>query len=874
MRKVTRVLEGAMSIGLSLAMAISFTVPTTALAQGAKQQENTGSVQLGAQDEDTSTQSDYTNQYFKELLQAGQLTCGDNTNITTSDDTNGVLVSGPRNELANQGITVSKTLDFNEGAVSRVRVQGLVAYKTSASIACYLDNGSDPIATMKLPRQKKTKSWDVGTKDCCVDLTDLKLTGKHTVSFKIVSATAEQPQVFLKCFEFMEFTVPTVNFNIDEELGSIEAMNTSEDHSAECYGSVDIVVPEGFKSEYTGEQAQGGSYELDYVRGRGNSTWSQDIAHKPYKVKFAEKQDILGMGANKHWVLIANYYDNSQLRNKISYWLSEQLGFDYTVKLEPVEVTMNGEYYGSYWLCEQVRVGKNRVAIDDLEDTPDATDEDTISGGYLLNMGYSEDPHQTITTGSQATFVIESPKFEDYFNETQYNYINDYVCKTEEAIYGDDFKDSDGNSYADYLDVDSAVDFLWMQEFSMNGDAYSGGSNYLYKKRNGKLYFGPVWDFDYVAWGSTEYNDPKTEGWSQVNSTWVSRLLKDDGFVQVFTASWQQLKTSLAEITREGGKLDQYAERISKAVNYNVEKYGMSKLNWAASSQEDDGAAGETGLTFEQEVERLRTWITDREGWVDSHLDQLTPIKCTVTVKNGSETLQQVNTYVGENLFFSVDTPVKENCEFVGWHVEYTVDCERFLLMMGWTEDDLLKQYGEEDAANIKANGYKVDAIISADDIEQEDFNNIRVPGDITVDAVFKEQDVDKTIPAPAATPSTKSSLMGTIVAKGGVLYQITGISASAGRTAKVVGLSKKTVKKAFIAKSLKINGKKYTVTEIGAKAFKACKKLKRIVIKGKGLYVRNATFKRLSKKLVIKVPRSSVGYYKNAIKSRKVKAA
>ena len=81
------------------------------------------------------------------------------------------------------------------------------------------------------------------------------------------------------------------------------------------------------------------------------------------------------MGKNKHWVLLANYYDNSLLRNKITYWLGSQLNMPFTPKSEPVDVVMNGDYYGSYFLCEHVRVGETRVNIDDLEANEDAMHE-------------------------------------------------------------------------------------------------------------------------------------------------------------------------------------------------------------------------------------------------------------------------------------------------------------------------------------------------------------------------------------------------------------------------------------------------------------------------------------------------------------------
>lgn len=145
---------------------------------------------------------------------------------------------------------------------------------------------------------------------------------------------------------------------------------------------------------------------------------------------------------------------------------------------------MNNKYLGSYYLCEQVRVGKSRVNIDDLaenDETKAITSGSAITGGYLLACEQESD-RLNINTEKGMTFAIESPDFEDYTNVEQYNYISNYVQQTENAIFGKNFKDSDGISYDEYLDVDSAIDYYWVQEFSLNGDAFGSGSTYLYKR--------------------------------------------------------------------------------------------------------------------------------------------------------------------------------------------------------------------------------------------------------------------------------------------------------------------------------------------------------------------------------------------------------
>ena len=99
--------------------------------------------------------------------------------------------------------------------------------------------------------------------------------------------------------------LPVVYINIDESKGTIEAMNTSEDHSVRCYGSVDILNTGA--EDYT-------DLKLSFIRGRGNSTWTFD--KKPYAMKFEESVNLFGMGKNKHWVLLANRLDTTLMRNK------------------------------------------------------------------------------------------------------------------------------------------------------------------------------------------------------------------------------------------------------------------------------------------------------------------------------------------------------------------------------------------------------------------------------------------------------------------------------------------------------------------------------------------------------------------------------
>ena len=171
--------------------------------------------------------------------------------------------------------------------------------------------------------------------------------------------------------------IPLIVIHVDEQelktddkgdtYGSIRDMNESADHSVRCKGSVDILVPEGYSYGY-GESvlepdAETGRLQLSYIRGRGNSTWTND--KRPYKIKFKSGQDLFGMGSSKEWGLIANASDMTLMKNRIINWLGEQMSLQFTPRMVPVDVVMKGSYgsetyLGSYCLSELVDVEKNR----------------------------------------------------------------------------------------------------------------------------------------------------------------------------------------------------------------------------------------------------------------------------------------------------------------------------------------------------------------------------------------------------------------------------------------------------------------------------------------------------------------------------------
>ena len=242
----------------------------------------------------------------------------------------------------------------------------------------------------------------------------------------------------------------------------------------------------------TGYAALGSAAEpiTGQFKGRGNWTWN-GFDKKPYRIKLDSKQKVLGMPKNKHWCLMAHADDClGFLKNYAGYKLSEALGLKWTPKAVPVELVMNGEYYGLYFLTEQVRVGSNRVNITEQEDY--ATD--SVSGGWLVEIdNYEEEGNVTLYENNNQTvwFTMKSPEL---LSPSQRTYIEEQLNDLNKAIWG-----NSASALWEKMDLDEAVKFYLVQELMEDCESYHG-SCYLYKDRdrNGKTekwYFGPVWDF-------------------------------------------------------------------------------------------------------------------------------------------------------------------------------------------------------------------------------------------------------------------------------------------------------------------------------------------------------------------------------------------
>lgn len=341
------------------------------------------------------------------------------------------------------------------------------------------------------------------------------------------------------------------------------------------------------------------------IRGRGNSTWG--MPKKPYRMKFHEKEPILGFEPTKNWVLLANYADKTLLRNYVAFEMGRQLIDGFTPRTRFVEVYLNGQYEGVYHLTDQIRVEEDRVNIDELDG--DEIDSEIITGGYLLEIDERLDEDRWFYSEVLGLpFTFKSP--EDP-NGEQFDYITNYIGQLE-VILDDPQIGSRSAEYEALIDVASFVDFYIISEVAKNNDTGGGISVYTYKPRNGKLAMGPLWDFD-IALGNINYNDnDNPEGWwIKTTNKWYVRLFNDPKFTQAVKDRWQEVVPGLRTTIME--KIDGAAfQTLHVAQQRNFQRWDI--LNeWVWPNAVVMGS-------YAGEVDYLKDWLTTRIDWMDSEI--------------------------------------------------------------------------------------------------------------------------------------------------------------------------------------------------------------------------------------------------------------
>lgn len=458
------------------------------------------------------------------------------------------------------------------------------------------------------------------------------------------------------------------------------------------------------------------------IRGRGNSTWG--MSKKPYKIRLDEKADLFGMGKSRHWILLANAFDASHLRNKLSYDLSARMGMT-AIESTFVNLFINGDYMGLYQLTESVRSENGRVPVYDWEDvaedvaeaiadeedlsleeetslgsrmkkdlswvTSDVFEEYTISdyiniarysiyGGYILELDEYYDEVSKFTTPEDVPIMIKSPEYLNT-NDEMFACIRDYIFDMEEAMFAQDGYNADGKHYSEYVDMESFVDY-WIVNQVFKSVELLYKSCFMYKDSGEKLVFGPVWDMDWSSGNhenlSGDSADPYTwtHDQSQDREYWYRALYDQPSFVVMLQDRWWEIRPLIDEMI---ASIDPLADELSAAAEDNIEKWRVGDFEW--------------------EVEELKNWLVRRAEWMDEQLSKRDP---DITGRGIEETRSYTITVTDENgTVLEADT-VSEECRRADLYVYGNGDLS--------VEVDTVTGYAEY--VDVYVNGIK---LLSAD---------------------------------------------------------------------------------------------------------------------------------------------------------------
>lgn len=327
------------------------------------------------------------------------------------------------------------------------------------------------------------------------------------------------------------------------------------------------------------------------IRGRGHSSWKGD--KKPYKIKLNKKTVMMGMPKNKHWALL------KPTENTVAgLYLGKLMGMAWTPSFRPIEVVLNGDYIGLYFLAETIRIDEDRVNIYEQQDQE--TDPDLIKGGWLVEVdNYRDECQITIPENSSwnLTLRYHSP---ESLSDAQLQWLTAEFKSINSAIYS---ADKTSTAWEDYIDVESMARFFVLQEVMDNPDGFHG-SFYLHKDLSdgARWVAGPIWDLVCYNRIKTDYTFRLKVHYA-TTPHWIGEIIQYDSFCRAVKNVWNEVYP--ASLSAIYGHIDDVILPLDKA-------WQSDCLRWG-----EDPAQ-----TAQLRADRIKTALRRNMEWFDRHLPE------------------------------------------------------------------------------------------------------------------------------------------------------------------------------------------------------------------------------------------------------------
>lgn len=315
--------------------------------------------------------------------------------------------------------------------------------------------------------------------------------------------------------------------------------------------------------------------------------------------------DLFDMGGESDWILGGNYPDRALFRNKLSFDLYQSFGGVecYAPQIVLCEAIIDGEWQGVFTWGERIKRDDDRVPLQE--------DELDIGRSFIVKNddgggGIADSP-----SGYGEWFPVY-PRVGE-LSESAEQGVVEALAAWEGAAIGDDPGDPDSGVFA-WMDLDSAVDWVLIQELSKNNDAYFL-SIYVTRDVDGLLRFVP-WDHD-LAWGGYPVGNCGPADWIAYRSPLIAGMATVPEFRERLVERWAELRADQLSEANILGLMGGYRETMGDAAYANFEVWPMDEIEFSW-----DGTNWLCPVSsFDEEQVRFEEWILARLAWMDANIE-------------------------------------------------------------------------------------------------------------------------------------------------------------------------------------------------------------------------------------------------------------
>ena len=344
------------------------------------------------------------------------------------------------------------------------------------------------------------------------------------------------------------------------------------------------------------------TYDNVEIKGRGNSTWNQP--KKPYQIKFSQKTSLFGHNEAKKWILLADYLDQTHLRNNTAFYLQHLLNTENPINGNYSELFIDNVYYGLYYISEKTEIDKNRINLND-------------PFGIIMELN---NLHVAITDCAVRSlngncFTIHDSVNQDESIEATTNFIEKFN-QLEFAISQKDYQ-----TISQIIDIDSFAKYFLLNEFTNNPDAYITSFFFIMDGLNDKIHAGSGWDFD-LSLGNKEwqldeidseaflspFNTMPFKGYFEASEKKIGAQISYESYTDRIST----LFYDLMDIPKFSQRVREIYQSTLSGTKDELLNYIRNQANYIRDAAYRDQARWKLKTNFDEEVNYLLDWVTKR----------------------------------------------------------------------------------------------------------------------------------------------------------------------------------------------------------------------------------------------------------------------